>query len=140
MCVCVCVIVTLRVCVCMCDRDSACVCVCVCVIVTLRVCVCVCDRDSACVCVCVCMCDCVCVCVGPCSLMWVDRYRPKTTKQIIGQQGDKSCVNKLKRWLRDWHMHREREKGKTGSAATRKGEYCTNLLGYIARQVSWLYH
>ena len=38
--------------------------------------------------------------------MWVDRYRPKTSKNIIGQQGDKSCAKKLAKWLRDWERNR----------------------------------
>ena len=38
--------------------------------------------------------------------MWVDRYRPKTSKNIIGQQGEKSCAKKLAQWLRDWHKNR----------------------------------
>ncbi|CAN7938591.1 unnamed protein product, partial [Ixodes hexagonus] len=38
--------------------------------------------------------------------MWVDRYRPQTTKQIIGQQGDKSNCHKLRVWLQNWHKSR----------------------------------
>ncbi|XP_064460970.1 replication factor C subunit 1-like isoform X2 [Ornithodoros turicata] len=38
--------------------------------------------------------------------MWVDKYKPKSTKQIIGQQGDKSNCHKLSVWLRDWHKNR----------------------------------
>ncbi|XP_040061824.1 replication factor C subunit 1 isoform X1 [Ixodes scapularis] len=38
--------------------------------------------------------------------MWVDRYRPQTTKQIIGQQGDKSNCHKLRLWLQNWHKSR----------------------------------
>ncbi len=34
--------------------------------------------------------------------MWVDKYSPITTKQIIGQQGNNSNVKKLARWLREW--------------------------------------
>ena len=37
--------------------------------------------------------------------MWVDKYRPQSTKHIIGQQGDKSCVKKLLRWLKDWEVN-----------------------------------
>ncbi|KAJ7371468.1 replication factor C subunit 1 [Desmophyllum pertusum] len=39
---------------------------------------------------------------GEPSLLWVDKYRPRTVKQIIGQQGDKSNMRKLMNWLRDW--------------------------------------
>ncbi|XP_037079789.1 replication factor C subunit 1-like [Pollicipes pollicipes] len=35
--------------------------------------------------------------------MWVDKYRPTATKAIVGQQGDKSAMNKLKQWLQRWH-------------------------------------
>ncbi|XP_077534086.1 germ line transcription factor 1 isoform X2 [Haemaphysalis longicornis] len=40
------------------------------------------------------------------ALMWVDKYRPQTTKQIIGQQGDKSNCAKLLLWLRNWYKSR----------------------------------
>lgn len=36
------------------------------------------------------------------ALMWVDKYMPSATKQIIGQQGDQSNVAKLRRWLTQW--------------------------------------
>ncbi|XP_056136262.1 replication factor C subunit 1 [Lampris incognitus] len=39
------------------------------------------------------------------SLLWVDKYRPRSLKAVIGQQGDQSCANKLLRWLRNWHKH-----------------------------------
>ena len=29
--------------------------------------------------------------------MWVDKYRPRSLKNVIGQQGDKSNANKLLR-------------------------------------------
>ena len=35
-------------------------------------------------------------------LLWVDKYKPKTIKQLIGQQTDKSQTNKLLDWLRNW--------------------------------------
>ena len=38
-------------------------------------------------------------------LMWVDKYRPQSTKHIIGQQGEKSCVRKLLKWLQDWEQN-----------------------------------
>ena len=37
--------------------------------------------------------------------LWVDKYRPLASKNIIGQQGDRSNMNKLKTWLRDWAQH-----------------------------------
>ncbi|XP_014607760.1 PREDICTED: replication factor C subunit 1 isoform X1 [Polistes canadensis] len=39
----------------------------------------------------------------------VDKYRPKSTKQILGQQGDKSCVKKLHYWLSNWHKNRNKK-------------------------------
>ncbi|XP_070684271.1 replication factor C subunit 1 [Pempheris klunzingeri] len=39
------------------------------------------------------------------SLLWVDKYRPHSLKAVIGQQGDKSCANKLLLWLQNWHRH-----------------------------------
>lgn len=42
---------------------------------------------------------------SPPSYMWVDKYKPTTTKQIIGQQGDKSNVKKLLNWLSSWHSN-----------------------------------
>lgn len=37
------------------------------------------------------------------SLMWVDKHKPVSLKQIIGQHGDKSNANKLMHWIRKWH-------------------------------------
>nr|CAD7588840.1 unnamed protein product [Timema genevievae] len=42
--------------------------------------------------------------------LWVDRYKPTSTKQIIGQQGDKSNVKKLTRWLSNWHANHSGKK------------------------------
>uniref|UniRef100_A0A7N5ZS23 Replication factor C subunit 1 n=1 Tax=Anabas testudineus TaxID=64144 RepID=A0A7N5ZS23_ANATE len=39
------------------------------------------------------------------SLLWVDKYRPRSLKTVIGQQGDHSCANKLLQWLRNWHKN-----------------------------------
>lgn len=39
------------------------------------------------------------------SLLWVDKYRPRSLKTVIGQQGDQSCANKLIRWLQNWSKH-----------------------------------
>ncbi|CAF0832309.1 unnamed protein product [Didymodactylos carnosus] len=38
-------------------------------------------------------------------LLWVDKYRPTQLNQIVGQQGEKSCVQKLMSWLRNWHKY-----------------------------------
>ena len=45
-------------------------------------------------------------------LMWVDKYKPTTIKQIIGQQGANSNVNKLLNWLRNWHKNNRTAEGK----------------------------
>ncbi|KAJ8321817.1 hypothetical protein KUTeg_000288 [Tegillarca granosa] len=39
------------------------------------------------------------------SLLWVDKYKPTTMKQIIGQQGDKSNAKKLLSWIQNWHKN-----------------------------------
>jgi replication factor C subunit 1 len=35
----------------------------------------------------------------------VDKYKPTSTKSIIGQQGDKSNMRKLTTWLQNWTKH-----------------------------------
>lgn len=39
------------------------------------------------------------------SLMWVDKYKPNNIKQIIGQQGASSNVQKLLNWLKKWKFN-----------------------------------
>jgi len=39
------------------------------------------------------------------TLLWVDKYKPNSLKQIIGQQGDKSNAKKLLHWLKTWHRN-----------------------------------
>ncbi|KAK7872824.1 hypothetical protein R5R35_006700 [Gryllus longicercus] len=39
------------------------------------------------------------------SSLWVDKYKPTKTKQVIGQQGDKSSLKKLTVWLENWHKN-----------------------------------
>ncbi|XP_045760697.1 replication factor C subunit 1 [Maniola jurtina] len=41
------------------------------------------------------------------SLMWVDKYKPTSLKQIIGQHGEKSNVKKLSNWLTQWYVNRK---------------------------------
>lgn len=53
--------------------------------------------------------------IGEPSLMWVDKYRPRSLKQIIGQQGDKSNMRKLMNWLRDWDKNRKKPTSKCES-------------------------
>ena len=40
------------------------------------------------------------------SLLWVDKYKPKSLKQVIGQSGDKSNAKKLLNWLKNWQSNR----------------------------------
>ena len=47
--------------------------------------------------------------------LWVDKYKPTNCKSIIGQQGDKSNMNKLKIWLRDWNRNHLNMNGKKGA-------------------------
>nr|CAG4641095.1 EOG090X0AVC [Eulimnadia texana] len=36
-------------------------------------------------------------------LPWVEKYKPTSLKQIIGQQGDRSNMRKLSHWLQHWY-------------------------------------
>uniref|UniRef100_A0AAQ4QYK9 Replication factor C subunit 1 n=1 Tax=Gasterosteus aculeatus aculeatus TaxID=481459 RepID=A0AAQ4QYK9_GASAC len=54
------------------------------------------------------------------TLLWVDKYRPRSLKAVIGQQGDQSCANKLLRWLRNWNRHHSG--GSSKPAAARFGK------------------
>ncbi|XP_011267537.2 replication factor C subunit 1 isoform X2 [Camponotus floridanus] len=58
----------------------------------------------------------------------VEKYRPKTMKQIIGQQGDKSCARNLHVWLRDWYKNRQNSKLKNGSKQTHGESFKAALL------------
>ncbi|XP_060883556.1 replication factor C subunit 1 [Labrus mixtus] len=55
------------------------------------------------------------------SLLWVDKYRPRSLKTVIGQQGDQSCANKLLRWLKNWYKHHGG--GSAKPAAARFGKF-----------------
>lgn len=35
----------------------------------------------------------------------MEKYKPVTLKQIIGQTGEKSNVNKLVNWLKSWYSN-----------------------------------
>lgn len=39
------------------------------------------------------------------NISWTEKYKPKDLKSIIGQQGDKSNMNKLLIWLKNWHKY-----------------------------------
>lgn len=47
------------------------------------------------------------------SLSWTDKYKPSSTKEIIGQQDSNSNMNKLKRWLENWQKNQDPERRKT---------------------------
>ncbi|XP_069022905.1 replication factor C subunit 1 [Embiotoca jacksoni] len=55
------------------------------------------------------------------SLLWVDKYRPRSLKTVIGQQGEQSCANKLLRWLQNWYKHHSG--GAEKPAAARFGKF-----------------
>lgn len=38
-------------------------------------------------------------------LMWVDKYKPKTLKSVVGQGTESSNAKKLVRWLQNWFKH-----------------------------------
>lgn len=42
----------------------------------------------------------------PGSVLWVDKYKPRDLKHIIGQQGNRSNMNKLLQWLKAWDKTR----------------------------------
>ena len=44
--------------------------------------------------------------------LFVDKYKPVHCKNIIGQQGDRSNMNKLKTWLHDWNKNHLNVTGK----------------------------
>lgn len=64
-------------------------------------------------------------------LLWVDKYRPRSLKTVIGQQGDQSCANKLLRWLQNWHKHHASGSSKPagrGAAALPGVSVCGGVL------------
>ena len=48
------------------------------------------------------------------SLLWVDKYKPRALKGLIGQQGEQSCANKLLRWLQSWYRQHTGDKKPAG--------------------------
>ena len=38
----------------------------------------------------------------------MDKYRPRSTKTIIGQQGDRSNAKKLAQWLQNWDRNHQK--------------------------------
>ncbi|XP_068628353.1 replication factor C subunit 1 [Battus philenor] len=41
------------------------------------------------------------------TMLWVDKYKPTSLKQIIGQHGPASNVKKLSTWLTNWYANRK---------------------------------
>lgn len=39
------------------------------------------------------------------NISWTEKYKPKDLKSIIGQQGEKSNMNKLLNWLKNWYKY-----------------------------------
>jgi len=80
---------------------------------------------------------------GPASSLLVDKYRPRSVKQIIGQQGERSCVNKLLHWLRNWnawHVTGSKEKRLSPSShrwggSQQTGRRCFRQGGRLVLQV-----
>ena len=64
--------------------------------------------------------------------MFVDKYKPKTSKDIVGQTGDRSNVVKLTNWLKSWHENREKEKS---GAKDKKGNRYGNDDGSTFKAV-----
>lgn len=65
--------------------------------------------------------------------LWVDKYKPSSLKQIIGQQGEKSNVNKLVKWLANWYNNQSGKKKLTKPSKCITSFYICNrvILFYI---------
>ncbi|KAJ9584532.1 hypothetical protein L9F63_021142, partial [Diploptera punctata] len=55
--------------------------------------------------------------------LWVDKYKPTSIKQIIGQQGDRSNVKKLLKWLENWHSNHSGNKKLSRPSPWAKDDY-----------------
>lgn len=55
----------------------------------------------------------------------MDKYKPSTLKQIIGQTGEKSNVNKLLKWLKSWYSNHGVGVGKK---LTRPSKFLSNIV------------
>ena len=74
----------------------------------------------------------------PDSLLWVDKYRPLTLRQLIGQQGDRSNMNKLLKWLRNWHRNLASYSGMSESLHI--VPRCTPMYTCCIEELEWLRH
>ncbi|KRZ26961.1 Replication factor C subunit 1 [Trichinella pseudospiralis] len=62
------------------------------------------------------------------AVMWVDKYKPKSIKQVIGQHGPKSCLNKLLNWLRHWKDYHAVDKRSYSHATDDGAQFKAALL------------
>ena len=77
------------------------------------------------------------------SQLWVDKYKPSNLKGIIGQQGDKSNMKKLVKWLTNWEKHHSGGKKPPSrpppfAALNDDGAWAKAAL--LSGNVSWIYH
>ncbi|XP_030754846.1 replication factor C subunit 1 [Sitophilus oryzae] len=47
--------------------------------------------------------------MSPTNMSWTEKYKPTSTKDIIGQKESNSNMNQLKRWLENWYRNRNPE-------------------------------
>ena len=52
--------------------------------------------------------------------LWVDKYKPANSASIIGQQGARSTMRKLKNWLQDWNNNNHILNGKKAAPKPEK--------------------
>ncbi|KRZ07673.1 Replication factor C subunit 1 [Trichinella zimbabwensis] len=62
------------------------------------------------------------------AVMLVDKYKPKSIKQVIGQHGPKSCLNKLLNWLRHWNEYHAVDKRSYSHATDDGAQFKAALL------------
>lgn len=69
-------------------------------------------------------------------LSWVDKYKPTSLIELVGQNGEKSPMNKLMDWLRDWAKH---NLGEGAKIKKRKfsGDKCKNKFYFTAKPAAW---
>lgn len=63
------------------------------------------------------------------NLLWVDKYKPKNTQEIIG---NKSNIQKITQWLKDWyeiHVYKTKEKPKFVFGGDFLGAKCVLVSG-----------
>ncbi|VDN07258.1 unnamed protein product [Thelazia callipaeda] len=62
-------------------------------------------------------------------LPWVDKYKPSSRKDLVGQNGEKSPMNKLLGWLQNWAKNHLGQGGKQKKS---------NKITTLARPPPWL--